>query len=142
MYEKSLAGDLGGDENHSPWRLFADFAGSWLGIRFASRLVFLLCRLVQPVVNGYGAFRVFFYVIGQAQGRQLSLLQYIVKGACANFKLLCNTALLFLITHYPGRELIHRIPIVDFFFWTNIRYSDTIVIMSGKGEKNNPFPIA
>ena len=141
MYEKSVAGDLGGDEHHSPFRLFANFASFRLGSCFACRLIFLLRRLVQPVVDGYGAFCVFLYLIGQAQSRHLSLLQYIVEGTWANFQLLCNTALLLVIAHYPGCKLIHRIPIVDFFFWTNIRYSDTIVSISGKGMKNNRFLI-
>jgi hypothetical protein len=100
-----------------------------LGYCCSGRLgwIFLaLSLLIYPVVNGYGALCVLLYLIGQTQVWHLTLPQYLMEGRRAYAQFLCYAALFLVVTLHPCGELIHNILFFSFYFWTKIRYSDTI----------------
>jgi hypothetical protein len=62
-----------------------------------------------------------------------------VEGGRTNAQFLCCSALFFIISLHPFCEFIHFSLFFSFFFWTKIRYSDTLVSISSRSVKNNIF---
>jgi hypothetical protein len=135
MYERNSGRNLG------KFRQFTsdlDILFWLLGCNFIDCLIFFH-GLINPIINGDSAFCVLFYFIGQFQTWHLSLPHYIVEGGSTDIKFLCYTSLFLVIILHPFSKFIHFILSFYFFFWTKIRYSDTIVTISQRGVENNIF---
>lgn len=138
MYEKNLERNLVRIKIYAGVSLCVDFLASYLGISSADLLVCFV-GLVYPIVESNGSFSVMLYLISQFQAWHLTLPQYVMKGRRADMEFLCYASLFFVITLHPFSKFVHLILFFYFYFWTKIRYSDTLGSISSKGVKNNFF---
>ena len=141
MYERNVGGNLGWFKGLAGISLFTDILGFCFDCSLVDSLAYLY-GMIYPVIDGNGAFGVVLYIISQFQAWHLSLPKYIVQRGRTNAQFLGYTTLFLVITLHPFCEFIHLSLFFSFFFWTKIRYSDTLVSISSKSVKNNIFVIA
>lgn len=136
MYEKVFGRNLGKLKVYAGISLCVDLLGCYFGCNVGDLLLYLLSS-VYPIIDGNGPFCVLFYLISQFQTWHVTLSQYVMKGGRANAEFLCYTALFFVIVIHPFCKSVHAVLFLYFFFWTKIRYSDTMAIITNCSSKNN-----
>lgn len=138
MYERRLGRNLGRIKVYAGVSLCIDLFGAWFGCSPGDCFLLIL-SCIYPVVDGDSPFCVLFDLISQFQAWHLALPKYVMQGRGANIEFLCYAALFLIIALHPFCKSVQAILFLYFFFWTKIRYSDTIAIISRRGLKNNFF---
>lgn len=138
MYERSSLRDLTGIKRLAWISILFRFIFDYFGLSFIDCAVYLIL-LIYPVVDSNSALGILLYLVRQFQAWQLPFPEDIMQGRGADSQFFRYTALFFVIVLHPLCEFIHIILFLIAFLWTEIRNSDTIVIIPREGKKNNDF---
>lgn len=138
MYERSFCRNLSRFKEFTLLSLFINFVLDCLGFSLLDCVLYVLL-LIYPVIDGNSAFGVLLYLIRQFQAWHLPLPQDVMQCRRADTKFLGYTSLLLVVALHPFCEFIHLIPLFYIFFWTEIRNSDTIVIIPREKVNDNVF---
>ena len=138
MYERSFFRDLTRAKRLAGISIIFRCLFDYFGFSFFDCVIYLLL-FIYPVVDSHSPLGILLYLVRQLQAWQLPLPEYIMQGRGADPKFLCYAALFLVVTLHPFCEFIHLILFFYVFFWTEIRNSDTLVIIPREIEKNNVF---
>jgi hypothetical protein len=138
MYERSFLRDLTGLKRLAGISIVFRFIFDYFGVSFFDCAIYLLV-FIYPVVESNSPLSVLLYLIRQFQAWQLPFPEDIMQSRSANAQFLRYATLFFIIVLHPLCEFIHIILFLIAFLWTEIRNSDTLVIIPRESKKNNSF---
>lgn len=138
MHERSFHGDLARIKRYAGVSLLFDCLIDWFGLSFFDCALYFIL-LIYPIVDGNSTLGILLYFIRQLQAWHLPLPEDIMQCRGANAKFFGYASLLFVVALHPFCEFIHLIPLFYIFFWTEIRNSDTIVIIPREKVNDNVF---